>query len=316
MSAEIVHQTGLSIAPDQTEFNAKQIAALRQLGVDEATDGDLAVFFHFAARTGLDPFARQIYLVGRNSKDQKSGRWIVKYTIQTGIDGFRLIADRSGKYEGQTEPEWCGEDGVWRSVWLSNKPPAAARVGVWKTGHRAPDYGVAVFAEYAQTTKDGGLTSMWASKPAIMISKCAEALAFRKAFPQDLSGLYTAEEMSQSAPPADRRVVSSVPDQVIDHPITPDTVIEGGIRDAQTAPTPEPITDEWFVDLENAAAKGDLEAMRDLGFRAKAAQHLEALAQFRAQWASAVEVARARDAVAAEAAIAAARAAEAAQAAS
>ncbi|MDT9694016.1 recombinase RecT, partial [Streptomyces sp. P9(2023)] len=57
---------------------------------------------------------------------------------------------------------------------------------------------MALFAEYAGRKRDGSLSSMWETKGALMLGKCAEALALRKAFPIDLSGLYTAEEMHQA----------------------------------------------------------------------------------------------------------------------
>lgn len=186
--------TALSISDDQTEFTQGQVATLRQLGVENATREDLAVFFHIARRTGLDPFARQLYLVGRWSKGG------TKFTIQTGIDGYRLIArravDRTRETLGYEDFLWCGEDGKWVDVWLSKQPPAAAKVTVLRNGQRYS--AVALFSEYAQTTKDGGYTQMWRDKGALMIAKCAEALALRKAFPQDLSGLYTSEEMAQA----------------------------------------------------------------------------------------------------------------------
>ena len=217
------HETGsaLAIRDDQTGFTPAQIATLRQLGVENATDGDLAVFFHQAQRTGLDPFARQVYMVGRNTKD-KSGQWVTKYTIQTGIDGFRLIGRRAADAKHETlevtDTEWCGPDGKWVDVWLSDQPPAAARVAIIRNGGRFP--AVALFREYAQYRKDRDgsqtLTQMWADKGALMLAKCAEALAWRKAYPQDLSGLYTSDEMGQAdnhAPsgPAARPTVVQMP---------------------------------------------------------------------------------------------------------
>ena len=83
----------LTITDKQDGFTDNQIAALQQMGVQDASQGDLAVFFHEVQRTGLDPFARQIYMIGRRTK--VDGQWVTKYTIQTGIDGFRLIARRA-----------------------------------------------------------------------------------------------------------------------------------------------------------------------------------------------------------------------------
>ncbi|MBM4722561.1 phage recombination protein Bet [Rhodococcus hoagii] len=201
-TTEIATTTGsaLAIASDQEGFTAKQIAALKQLGVDEATDGDLQVFFHQCQRTGLDPFARQIYMIGRRQKEwnprTREETWSTKYTIQTGIDGFRLIASRTGQLDGYEDTLWCGQDGKWTDVWLKREAPAASKVTVIRNGARYP--AVALFTEYAGLTNKGELTKMWREKGALMLAKCAEALALRKAFPQDLSGLYTSDEMQQA----------------------------------------------------------------------------------------------------------------------
>ena len=185
----------LTIRNEQTFWDDKQRAALVQLGVDpQVSNADLAVFFHQVARTGLDPFARQIYMIGRWSREG------TKQTIQTGIDGFRLIARRATDHRngtfGYLPTEWCGKDGQWRDVWLQSSPPSASRVTVIRDGAHFP--AVALFTEYAGTKKGGELTQMWATKGALMLAKCAEALALRKAFPQDLSGLYTGDEMQAS----------------------------------------------------------------------------------------------------------------------
>jgi phage recombination protein Bet len=196
-STELVEQQpaagALALRATQTQWTADQHAALSQLGLAEATEADLKVLMHQAQRTGLDPFSRQIYMIARYDSQTRGNKW----TIQTGIDGFRIIADRRPEYRGQTGPEWCGDDGVWHDVWLSNKPPTAARVGVLRADFDAPIYGVAMFREYAQYKRDGGLTLMWSSKGALMIAKCAEALALRKAFPNDLSGLVTDDETAR-----------------------------------------------------------------------------------------------------------------------
>ena len=190
MTQENQPHTGsqLAIHADQAFWTDQQLAALRQLGVDANSQGDLAVFFHQAQRSGLDPFKREIYMITRKGKP----------TIQTGIDGFYKIADRVSRKTGGTwgisETLWCGQDGQWTDVWLQPGPPAAAKVTLERNGAR--------FTVVALTSEYMAQGPMWQKMPARMIAKCAEALAIRKAFPEDLSGLYTADEMAQADSPA------------------------------------------------------------------------------------------------------------------
>jgi phage recombination protein Bet len=168
----------------------------------DATPAELALLAEQSIRTGLDPMSRQIYGIYRKS------RGVEVMTLQVGIDGLRAIAERTGSYLGQSGPFWCGDDGVWRDVWFDKKPPRAAKVIVRKAigAHIAETPAVAHFDEYApmkdewvngSKTGNRELSGLWGDKPALMIAKCAEALALRKAFPQDMSGLYTDDEMAR-----------------------------------------------------------------------------------------------------------------------
>jgi len=159
-----------------------------------ATDDELKLFVQVCQRTGLDPFARQIYAVFRKDDKSPTGK---RMTIQTSIDGFRLIAQRSREYAGQVGPEWCGEDGAWRDVWLSKTPPSAARLGVLRAGFEQPVWAVALWSEFCQVAY-GKPTNLWANLPTVMLAKCAESQALRRVFPQELSGLYSEEEMGQA----------------------------------------------------------------------------------------------------------------------
>lgn len=198
MTAEVVTTTQgqgtLALRGNQADWTEMQQAALAQIGVADAPRGDQLVLLHVAQRTGLDPFARQIYMIGRKDDKEPSGK---KWTIQTGIDGFRIISERHPQYGGVTDAEWCGEDGAWRDVWLDDtKPPVAARIGVIRRDFDNPVRAVARYKEYVQTKYGGGPNHMWATMPAHMLAKCAEALARRKAFPQDLGNVYTDDEMA------------------------------------------------------------------------------------------------------------------------
>lgn len=156
----------------------------------------VAAFLQHCARTGLDPIARQIYSIARKSKGQ------LKWQIQISIDGARLVAERSGQYEGQTTPEFTADGVTWTQVWLAPEPPKAARVGVYRRGFRDALFAIALWDAYVQKTYNGDVTEMWKKMGPLMLAKCAEMLALRKAFPQDLSGLYSSEEMAQADRPA------------------------------------------------------------------------------------------------------------------
>lgn len=170
------------------DFTNDQIELIKRTVCVGGTNDELTLFLSQCRKTGLDPFTRQIYAIKRQGK----------MTIQVGIDGYRLIADRTGLYAGNDDPVYDNEE-----------KPTKATVTVYKLvgGVRCPFTATARWSQYFPGDAQG---FMWKKMPHLMLGKCAEGLALRKAFPVELSGIYTTDEMEQAdevpattpAPPA------------------------------------------------------------------------------------------------------------------
>lgn len=203
--------SNVSLATQQTTgLNREQVDLIKRTIAKGATDDELALFVQQCNRTGLDPFARQISLIKRWS--QKEGDTM---TIQTTIDGYRLIADRSGKYAGNDDPLFDEGLNEYRHIIANRGVPKTATVTVYKLvgGLRCPFTSTVRWEEYCPNNEKQQF--MWKRMPYLMLAKCAESLALRKAFPQELSGLYTSDEMAQAGNPTGEVVDSTatiVPD--------------------------------------------------------------------------------------------------------
>jgi hypothetical protein len=100
---------------------------------------------------------------------------------------------------------WCGSDGAWVDVWLDSKPPAAAKTIIHRKGCAHPFSATARFADF-----NAG-QGLWSKMPSVMIAKCSEAQALRRAFPADLSGVYSTDEMDQAVEPVTVTTAPALP---------------------------------------------------------------------------------------------------------
>ncbi|HUC63307.1 MAG TPA: recombinase RecT, partial [Alphaproteobacteria bacterium] len=208
---EAVQQAALAIKPGQLTWDEYQNAALNQLGLKNASNADRAVFLHQCQRTGLDPFAKQIMMIERREK--QGDTWVSKWTIQTGIEGWRTIRDRAERREGVrgvlSRFTYYDHEGTEHKVWVQQRPPIAVEVTYTvrdRNGVETPYTSVLRYDEYVQTkkvTQNGAEIAIpiaqWATKGVHMTEKCTEADVYRKTFPQDYAGI----ELTDAMPPAE-----------------------------------------------------------------------------------------------------------------
>lgn len=187
------------------EFTPEQQQLIRDTFANGATNAEFAVLMEVARARRLNPLLRQIFFVKRYDKMKAREVW----STQISIDGLRAVAERTGLYAGQDEPEYVyDEKGKLR----------CCKVRIYRKDWPRPAVGVAYWAEYVQTTRGGEVTQFWNRMPHVMLAKCAESLGFRKAFPEDTAGLYTPEEMGDVPIPQIRQEAVARPAPAIEAP--------------------------------------------------------------------------------------------------
>jgi phage recombination protein Bet len=194
------------------DYSASQLALVKRTVAADCNDDEFNLFVEVCKRVGLDPFRKQIHAVVY-SKDKPNKR---KMSIITGIDGFRAVAARNGDYRPDDEepaitylPEL--KDPMTNPLGIEKAVVKCYKLGPDKQWHAIP--GVAYWDEFAPMTDEWAwnqaegkktptgkreLSGKWKTMPRVMIVKCSEAAALRKGWPEDLSGIYAAEEMDRA----------------------------------------------------------------------------------------------------------------------
>lgn len=176
-----------NIVVSRLEFTEEQEQMIRRMYAGDATAEEFGGLMEIAKVRKLNPLLRHIHFVKRSTK--VGNKYEDVWSCQASIDGLRVIAERTGKYNGQGMPEFV------TTVFADKERPVLCRVAVYRKDWDHPVIGEARYEEYVQKKSDGTVTKFWKEKPFIMLAKCAEAIALRKAFPEDAGGLYTADEM-------------------------------------------------------------------------------------------------------------------------
>lgn len=179
------------------KLSRPQLELIKRTVAKGASDDELRLFIQVCKGASLNPFLKQVFLVPR--WDSVAGREV--RAIQVSIDGFRAIAESSGVYAGNDDPIYDGETEInipagKTSVAKKLNVPNKATVTVYKMveGSRYAFTATARWSEYYPGPKMG---FQWHIRPYLMLGKCSEALALRKAFPKLLSGMYAQEEMDK-----------------------------------------------------------------------------------------------------------------------
>ena len=178
----------------------EQMEALRRLVGKDLTASELELFAKVCANTGLDPFLKQIYTVKRNVKN-KDGSFTKVMNIQTSIDGFRAISERTGCYSPGREPTYTYNDKnelVSATAYIKKMTPD----GTW--------HEVAATAFWDEYCPKEGYGKFWEQMPHVMLAKCAETAAHRKAFPSQTAKLLSKEEMFQAKEKEDDEEVKTI----------------------------------------------------------------------------------------------------------
>ena len=190
----VIENREIATADAFGKLTRSQVELIKRTVAKGASDDELRLFVQVCKGANLNPFLRQVHLVPR--WDSRIGAEV--RTIQVGIDGFRAVAESSNQYAGNDDPIFENEKEIEYGQKEKKKimVPLKSTVTVYKLmeGQRMAFTATARWDENYPGEKMG---FQWHIRPHLMLGKCAEALALRKAFPKLLSGMYAQEEMDK-----------------------------------------------------------------------------------------------------------------------
>lgn len=159
-----------------------------------AKDESILLAVDYCKARKLDILKKPCHIVPMSVTDAKTGNKNWRDVIMPGIYEQRITAFRTGQMAGQDEPVF-GDTVTFRGI----EAPEWCRVTVYRfiNNERCAFSHTEYFSEACATTKEGKPNSMWSKRPRGQLAKCAEAGALRKAFPDELGGVITADEVNE-----------------------------------------------------------------------------------------------------------------------
>jgi phage recombination protein Bet len=151
----------------------------------------------------LDPLKKPCHIVPMRVKDARTGEYAYRDVVMPGIYEYRTTATRTGEYLGHSKPEYGPV-----VEYLGVTVPEWCELTVYRWNQHAKakcEFPVRVyFREAAATkfdtkTKTRFLNDRWTSAPIQMMTKCTEAAGLREAFPDEIGGEATADELEGHA---------------------------------------------------------------------------------------------------------------------
>lgn len=159
-----------------------------------AKDESILLAVDYCKARKLDILKKPCHIVPMSVTDAKTGNKNWRDVIMPGIYEQRITAFRTGQMAGQDEPVF-GDTVTFRGI----EAPEWCRVTVYRfiNNERCAFSHTEYFCEACATTKEGKPNSMWSNRPRGQLAKCAEAGALRKAFPDELGGVITTDEVNE-----------------------------------------------------------------------------------------------------------------------